>query len=192
MDSPPASAPRELSDAEAVARCLARRDQPDHAAFRALYERHAPQVLAFLERLLGDAAAAEDALQETFVRLYRGLEGYDPARPLAPYVFRIARNAAIDVLRAQKSERAAAPPPPAPAPSALESALATEQGALVEQALAALAPEHRAVVVLRLLHGLKVEAVAEALSCSERTARNRLRAASVLLERELRKRDLII
>lgn len=192
-----ASPPGEPTDQEAVARCLARGEGPDHEAFRVLYDRHAPAVVPFLERLLPDSAAAEDALQETFLRLYRGLEGYDPTRPLAPYVFRIARNVAIDWLRSHKGPRPGTADPPAgegkgpAARSAHEAAVAGERSALVGEALAALAPEHRAVLVLRLVHGLKLEEVSEALACSERTARNRLRAASVLLERELRRRGAV-
>jgi RNA polymerase sigma-70 factor (ECF subfamily) len=171
-----------LSDAEVVLQC--RSGDAGHAAFRVLYERHAPAVLAFLEQILRDGALAEDALQESFLRLHRGLDGYDPSRPLVPYILRIARNVAIDLLRARKpteslDEKGAPAAPASDAGDKIEE---------VQRALDALAPEHRAVLVLRLGHGLKLEEIAEALSCSERTARNRLRAGSVLLERELRRR----
>ena len=66
-----------------------------------------------------------------------------------------------------------------------------ERRDLVHEALATLPPEHRSVVVLRYTHGLKQREIAEALSCTERTARNRLRAAAVLLERELRRRGVV-
>jgi RNA polymerase sigma-70 factor (ECF subfamily) len=175
----------ELTDEEAVARCRAA--DPDHGAFRVLYERHAPVVLAFLEQILADATTAEDALQETFIRLHRGLDGYDPTRPLVPYVLRIARNVAIDMLRARKPlQRLEAKHAPAETPAEKR-----EMAEEVQRALDALAPEHRAVLVLRLGHGFKLEAIADALSCSERTARNRLRAGSVLLERELRRRGIV-
>jgi RNA polymerase sigma factor (sigma-70 family) len=66
-----------------------------------------------------------------------------------------------------------------------------EHHMLVQEALSALSPEHRSVVVLRYTHGLKLREIADALSCTTRTARNRLRAAAVLLERELRRRGVV-
>jgi len=150
----------------------------------------APDVFRFLERLLGDPQAAEEALQDTFVRLHRGLDGYDG----------VAAAGSVPVPhRAQRRDRRA---PGAKAleggargaalhASTFESVARRERAAAVEQALEALAPEHRAVIVFRLVQGLKLEEIAEALSCTTRTARNRLRAGSVLLERELRRRGVV-
>ena len=164
---------------------------PDHAAFRALYERHVDEVLRFLRRLLGAPDAVEDAAQETFVRLHRGLRGdFDPARAVRPYVLGIARNVAIEAFR--RREKLALPALPRPdARSAGDAALARERSALVQDALSALSPEHRAVVVLRYTHELSQDDVASALGCTTRTVRNRLRAAAVLFERELRRRGVL-
>jgi RNA polymerase sigma-70 factor (ECF subfamily) len=158
-------------------------------SFRAIFDAHAREVYRFLRRLLDDHETAEDALQETFVRLHRALPTVDKDRPLAPFVLQIARNVAIDIVRArQKKPKSVGLEPDAVlAPDATGTAEKTE---LVNAALAALSPEHRAVVVLRHMHGLKLDDVASALGCTVRTAYNRLRAASVLLARELERRGL--
>ena len=57
--------------------------------------------------------------------------------------------------------------------------------------MAALPPEHRTVLVLRHTHGLKLREVADALSCTPRTGRNRLRAAAILLQGELERRGIL-
>lgn len=181
------------SERELVERCRSGAD-PDHGAFRRLYERYAPEALRLLERLLGERQAAEDALQETFVRLHRGLGAVDLDRPLRPYVLRIARNAGIEALRRRERQKKLAGPlgdEELPAPDGgAAPAEAREAAALIEAALERLGPEHRAAVVLRYTHGLKLEEMGRALGCTERTARNRLRAAAVLLERELRRLGL--
>src|SRR2546423_798103 len=68
-------------------------------SFRAIFEEHARGVFRFHRRLLDAHGAAEDATQETFVRLHRALATFDGARPLRPYLFTIARNVAIDAVR---------------------------------------------------------------------------------------------
>ena len=90
----------ELTEPEAVRLCRARGEGAP-AAFRFLFERHAVEVHRFLRRLLDDHESAEDAVQETFVRVHRGLDGFDEARPLRPWLFSVARNVAIDMVRAR-------------------------------------------------------------------------------------------
>ena len=60
---------------------LARARAGDARAFRALYEHHADAVYGFLFRMLRDGAAAEDAVQEAFMRVLSGLRGFDPVGP---------------------------------------------------------------------------------------------------------------
>lgn len=181
---------------EAILRRIVAGADPDHAGFRTLWERHAPDVLRFLRRMLGDDAAADDALQESFVRLHRALPGFDASRPLRPYLLAIARHAAVSALRtkqraAKLGALGALGEEPADARASADgAATARDARGRVHDALAALAPEHRAVLLLRLAHGLRLEEVARALDVTDRTVRNRLRAAAVLLERELRRRGL--
>ena len=74
----------------------------DHAAFEALYRRHARAVHALALRLTGDHAAAEDIVQDTFLRMHGFLGGFRPGAPLRPWLKRVAGNLAIDRLRRQR------------------------------------------------------------------------------------------
>jgi RNA polymerase sigma-70 factor (ECF subfamily) len=184
----------EITEREAIARCRSGGDDASHTAFRLIYEAYAPEVFRFLRRILGDRQVAEDTVQETFLRLHKGLKGYDLERPLRPYVLQVARNAAIDLLRTRhrRSRPEALEEEPASPPlEVVEAATRAETKLVLEAALAALAPEHRAILVLRYMNGLKLEDIADAAACTVRTTRNRLRAAAVLLERELKRRGVV-
>src|SRR5688500_12566550 len=76
---------------------LARARRGDAAAFRRLYDLQVTFVFRFLRRFLGDDAAAQDALQDTFIRVHRGLAGFDPAgaASLSTWILTIARRVAL-------------------------------------------------------------------------------------------------
>jgi RNA polymerase sigma factor (sigma-70 family) len=78
----------------------------DQAALRLLYERAAPKLLGILLRILKDRSAAEDALQDVFVRIWQRAGSYDPAAgaPLS-WLIAIARNRAIDAVRQEQARR---------------------------------------------------------------------------------------
>lgn len=71
----------------------------DSGAFEALYLALEPDVARFVRRLLRDDPIAADVVQETFISLYIHLAEIDPPAKLRPFVFRVARNAAYDVMR---------------------------------------------------------------------------------------------
>src|SRR3954467_8305496 len=73
--------------------------QGDDAAFATLYARYSPRIEGYLARLLGDRHLAEDVTHEVFVSALRRLRQDRPPIPFGPWLFRIARNAAIDVHR---------------------------------------------------------------------------------------------
>ena len=85
-------------DALLIARC--RQDRAAlHASLRELYVRHAGKVYRFLRAQTGSEERAKDCLQETFLRLYHALDGFDASRPIGPWLLGIARNVAHDLLR---------------------------------------------------------------------------------------------
>lgn len=92
-------------DAELV--WLARRDDP--AAWEALVRLHQVPVFHLAYLILGDAAEAEDAAQETFIRVYTALNRFDETRPLRPWLLSIAAKLAGDETRRSLTVLPAAP-----------------------------------------------------------------------------------
>jgi RNA polymerase sigma-70 factor, ECF subfamily len=70
----------------------------DQQAFRALAEEYRSALYAHCYRMLGSLQDAEDALQETLLRAWRGLDGFEGGRPLRPWLYRIATNVCLDVI----------------------------------------------------------------------------------------------
>lgn len=181
----------EASDAELVARCRVAKERGGEA-FALLYQRHAGPLLAFLRGMLpGDEGAARDALQETFLRLYAALPQLDGARPLRPWLFRVARNVSLDALK--RAGRAEVPHEPEalgalghpdPGPDPAERADRRELAGLLRRAALSLPLAEREVFLLRHERGLSFEEVAEAVGCSLRTAKYRMKAALEALGRE--------
>jgi RNA polymerase sigma-70 factor (ECF subfamily) len=83
---------------EDVRRMLAFREG-DVDAFDALFQRWAGPLLRYLERMLHDAAGAEDLVQEVFLRVHRARERYRPEARFSTWIFRIATNLALNELR---------------------------------------------------------------------------------------------
>jgi len=157
------------------------------ARLRGFHERHGAEVYAFLARLLRDRALAEDVLQETFLQVYVSLDRFDDSRPFRPWVFRIARNAALMALRVRrKDERADSHGTPGgDAVPPLDAASSTETRARVREVLDRLPDETRALLLQRHASGMKLEELASSLACTERTVRKRLHAAAEAFARAL-------
>jgi RNA polymerase sigma-70 factor, ECF subfamily len=168
--------------AELDGETLARAQLGDRDAFRALYERYADVVYAFVRRMLGDDASAEDALQDTFVRVARSLGSFrvDGPAALSTWILTIARRAALTPRRPPPSVPLAREPEVAPAPVELP---ALRQR--LEAALGALSPEQRAVFVLRELSQLSYDEIAAAVGVDVGTVRSRLHRARVALQAAL-------
>ncbi len=154
----------------------------DRAAFEALVTRHRQAVYRLCWSATGNAADADDAAQETFVRLFRSLSSYDPSRPFASWLRKIAwttslslcRDAKAGVPRVPEDEvPEAADPAPDPA-AAAERKQETER---VSDAMAGLSPELRTVLVLRAVEGLSYAEIAESTGVPAGTVMSRLSRA---------------
>jgi len=64
----------------------------DENAFRELFQRYAPRLFGYLNGMCRDRESARDMVQETFLRVHRSRDRYDPERPFRPWLFRIATN----------------------------------------------------------------------------------------------------
>ena len=88
--------PKPPTAADSAEELAVRARDGSRVSFDELVVRYRPQVVAFLARRLASAADAEDVAQETFVRAYDHLAGYDPARPFSTWLFAIGKNVAAN------------------------------------------------------------------------------------------------
>lgn len=143
----------------------------DLDAFEELVRAYQEPVWRFLIGIVGDRALAEDLAQETFLRAYRGLDGFGFRSRFSTWLFTIARNAATDALRSRASRRRALDrlarrptddgPDPALAPA-------------MEEALATLSDKLREAIVLVEVAGFTCRDAGEVLGVAEGTIKSRL------------------
>ncbi|MFA6158314.1 MAG: sigma-70 family RNA polymerase sigma factor [Candidatus Paceibacterota bacterium] len=74
----------------------------DSAAFERLVDAYVDRIFSFVRRLSGDDTVAEDATQETFIKVWKGIVRFDENRSFRAWIFAIARNAAVDILRRRR------------------------------------------------------------------------------------------
>jgi len=117
------------------------------ADLEVLFHRHWPRAYRAAFLIVHDHAAAEDIAQEAFLAAVRRLDRFDRRRPFGPWLSAIVANRAIDWVRARASRRETGHEPVASAAAPASRSRAYSEEVLA--ALATLAPEHRAVVVLR-------------------------------------------
>jgi len=151
----------------------------------ALHARYKDELFSFLVRLLRDDALAEDALQDTFVAAHKNQRGLD-ARSVRAWLFQVARNAAFMLARSGRrhAARVAASEPRRPDSGVFSKLDSKEAIERTRRVLASLPDETRALLLQRLGHGMKLEELAESFEVTERTIRNRLRAATDLFARK--------
>jgi RNA polymerase sigma-70 factor, ECF subfamily len=142
----------------------------------ALFRNHWPRAYRAAYLVVHDAAAAEDIAQEAFVAAVRALDGFDRRRPFGPWLHRIVVNRAIDWARARALRREVAGEAVLErAPAAPEPGNPRELSTGVVAALAALSPDHRAVIVLRFLLEYSPGEIAGILEVPRGTVNSRLR-----------------
>jgi RNA polymerase sigma-70 factor (ECF subfamily) len=156
-------------------------------AFRRIVERHQDSVYRLVVRMVRDPALAEDIAQETFLKAYRALPGYDPRWKLSSWLLKIAHNATIDHLRRQRLDT-----------TPLELGPEAETGSPIERladdsvvdaerqlrgralardlqaALATLDPAYRELLLLRFQEGMAYQEIAEVTGLPLGTVKVRL------------------
>ncbi|RFC77486.1 sigma-70 family RNA polymerase sigma factor [Streptomyces sp. AcE210] len=154
-----------------------RAGEGDEEAFAILMRRHSPLLLALALHTLGNLQDAEDAVQEAFISAWRRLPEFRHACAFSTWMYRITVNRCLNSLRRRPAPvplNAVAEPTAgvdsSPAQAAEEDALA---GALAD-ALGALEPRQRVCWILRELHGLPYEQIAQVTGTSQQTVRGRL------------------
>ena len=143
-------------------------------AFRAIVERHQDSVYRLVARMVRDSALAEDIAQETFLKAYRALPGYDPRWKLSSWLLKIAHNATIDHLRRQRlattpldlgaDAETGSPIDRLADESVLDAETRLRGRALardLQTALGTLDPAYRELLLLRFQEGLAYQEIAE-------------------------------
>ena len=164
-----------LPDADVVA--LAQRGRED--AFRELVRRYERPVFSLVFRIVRDSATAEDLAQDTFIKVLNNIDKYRPEFKLSSWLFKIANNVAIDLLRRRQLNTVSMDGSPHASTaadieatrfdvasddeSALEEMESKELGSAIEHAIGKLRPEYRSCILLRHVEGRSYEEIAATL-----------------------------
>ena len=169
------------------------------AAFGALVSRYQDRLFNTVLRLVGNAEDARDVVQEAFLHAYQSLGSFKGDSLFFTWLYRIAVNTAISLKRRQKPalriqpgdsvEAGIDPPDLSDATRPGHAIERTEEERAVHEALAKLSPEHRAVLVMKDMDGMKYEDIADVLGVPIGTIRSRLHRARLELRDILLQND---
>lgn len=169
----------------------------DAAAFDDIVRTYQGRIVTLCRYLLGNAADADDAAQDVFVKAFKNLKNFRPEAALYTWLYRIAVNTCIDrrrrpsffsLFRADEGAEGSDAPFPAlqseaPSPEQLvESQQISEE---IQRALKKLSPKLRAAIVLKEIEGLRYEEIGEVLEISLGTVKSRISRAREELKRTL-------
>lgn len=155
----------------------------DQAAFSRLVGAYQRPVYNLCYRMLSNAPEAEDATQETFVRMYTKLHTYQPERKLSSWVLSIASHYCIDRLRRRRGqwlsldEEPVATMLPSHNRGPEETALREESRDEVQRLVDTLPPAYRVPLILRYWHDLSYVEIAEAMGLTVQAVKSRLHRA---------------
>ncbi len=156
----------------------------NQAAFGQLVSRHQRRAYAVARAIVLNHEDAEDAVQEAFLHAYRALDRFRPDQAFGAWLHRIVANAALDLTRRRKVREAEELPETVASPFR-DPAEAGNLRQRLRDALAALPPRQRAVIVLHDIEGFKHAEIGTMLGIPEGTARSDLHYARARLRDSL-------
>ena len=169
--------------------------QGDQDAFEQLVRAYEKRVFALTLRMCGNPEDAAEAAQEAFLAVWQGLRSFRGDSSFATWLYRLASNACVDLLRREGRHQGHTSlddeelnlDVPAALPTPQEEAERQELREQIEAGLQTLPPEYRSVLVLREMHQLRYDEIAEALeldvgTVKSRISRGRKRLREFLLE----------
>ena len=175
-----------------TATLLARCREGNELAWEALVRQHQARVYGIALHYLGDAEDARDTAQEIFVRIFKNLDRCPDADRFVPWMIRIARNACVDQLRRRRARPPGRDIPvaeaidlAAAAPDPAQAWAAASRRNLVQRPLHALGRLSQEVLLLKEIHGLSFEEVAEILDVPVGTVKSRSNRARLELARKV-------
>jgi len=186
----------EDSDSVTVARVKA----GDGDAYRALVDRHSRSVFRLAYRMTGNEQDAEDVVQETFLRAYRQLHRYEARASFGTWLYRIASNYSLDLVRSRKRHpQTALDESPAPGEEATNAVHTVPSGApgpdrllfgdevqrTVAMTLDQLSQQERTAFVLRHFEGQSIEEIGSSLGLSGNATKHSIFRAVQKLRRAL-------
>jgi RNA polymerase sigma-70 factor (ECF subfamily) len=186
----------EFTDAAFVAKARS----GDADAFRVLVERHSRALFRLAFRMTGNESDAEDVVQESFLRAYRQLGKFDERASFGTWLYRIATNCSLDLVRSRKRRSEQMAPAdsemddlsrdpvlnlPALDPTPERSALSSEVRERVAEAMNDLSATERTAFVLRHFEGMCIEDVSRVLECQPGAAKHSVFRAVQKLRRAL-------
>ena len=172
---------------------IARLQRRDETAFEELIRLYEKKVYTLCARMCGNAEDAEEAAQDTFLALWRGIGSFRQESLLSTWIYRLASNACIDLLRRGKrnvsgpslddEETLLDAADPAPQPH--EEAERRELHRQLREGLMALPEDYRAILLLREVEGLSYSEIAEATRLELGTVKSRISRGRTLLRNYL-------
>lgn len=168
----------------------------DSAAFEQLVLRYQNQVYNLALRMVNNETDAQDLAQEAFIRAWRALNSFQYSSQFSTWLYRLTSNICIDFLRGQKRHQITSltvllddesqqwdMPDEQPLPEA--QAITKDEQRILAQAMAALEPEYRQVLTLRILNDCSYQQIAKILGIREGTVKSRLSRAREQLRKKL-------
>jgi RNA polymerase sigma-70 factor (ECF subfamily) len=170
--------------------------QGDQHAFRVLVERHSRSVFRLAFRMTGNEQDAEDMVQETFLRAYKQLHRFDGRAAFGTWLYRIAVNCSLDLMRARKNRKEQNSEVeektgdwlerlPAQGPSPERLAQSEQLASLLKPALEQLTEMERTAFILRHYEGHGIEEIAQTLDVQLNAAKHSVFRAVQKLRRAL-------
>jgi RNA polymerase sigma-70 factor (ECF subfamily) len=153
----------------------------DLDAFEELIRRLQRRVYGFAYHHVRDLDEAQDLTQEIFVKLYRNLGRYDPARPFEPWFWKLATNTSINYRR----KRVPVPTDQSPDHVAVTDSALPQHDPTLFDALTQLDPAYRLPILLHYYADLSLEQVGQSMSLSIPAIKSRLHRARALLRNSL-------
>lgn len=169
----------------------------DPNAFELLMLQYQTQVYNLCYRILGDPDDAADMTQETFLKAWRSLDGFHMESSLSTWLYRLANNSCLDLLRSKKRKPTISivgedengeelifdPVDPSPQPD--EVLIQKEEKLLLQKALLSLDEQQRAILTLRVVNDMSYEDISRVLQIKEGTVKSRLARARENLRKKV-------
>ncbi len=168
---------------------IARLQKRDEAAFEELIRQYEKKVYTLCFRMCGSSEDAEEAAQDAFLALWRGIDRFRQESSLSTWIYRLATNACIDTLRRRKKQSGSVSLDDEElfvdavdtSPQPQETIEHREARKLLQEGLSALPEEYRKVLILREIEGLSYTEIAECASLELGTVKSRISRGRSLL-----------